>query len=143
MAALRASLEIKSGDDVIGIQVNAKTVKPTANPNQLHAAVKVYTEVTHRRPKQFIADVIAQSVASEGEDLNQWKSIVELWILSGWNPNNVDGMLDMYKKRHQPKESRGKRRVILTNDPPAKTEAETSAMLSEYLKQNGVFNEEN
>ncbi len=124
-------------------KVNAKTVKSSPNPNQMHSAVKVYTEVTHRRPKQFIADVIAQSVASEGEDLNQWKSIVELWILSGWNPNNVDGMLDMYKKRHQPKESRGKRRVILTNEPPVKSEAETSAMLAEYLKQNGVFNEEN
>jgi predicted transcriptional regulator len=120
-----------------------KISKPVVNPNQSHPAVIVYVDVTHRRPKQFIADVIAQNVAFEGEDLNQWKSIVELWILSGWNPNNVDGMLDMYKKRHQPKEQRGKRRVVLTNEPPVKNEAQTSAMLEEYLKENGVFNEEN
>lgn len=120
-----------------------KNSKPVVNPNQSHPAVNVYVDVTHRRPKQFIADVIAQNVASDGEDLNQWKSIVELWILSGWNPNNVDGMLDMYKKRHQPKEQRVKRRVVLTNEPPVKNEAQTSAMLAEYLKENGVFNEEN
>lgn len=120
-----------------------KTTRTATNPNQQHAAVKIYTEVTHRRPKQFVADVIASTVASEGEDLNQWKSIVELWILSGWNPNNIDGMLDMYNKRNQPKEVRVKKRVVLRNDPPVKTEAETSAMLTEYLKENGVFNEEN
>ena len=125
------------------IKPKLKTVKSTANPNQLHSAVKVYTEITHRRPKQFIADVIASTVASDGEDLNQWKSIVELWLLSGWNPNNIDGMLDMYKKRNQPKELRVKRKGVLYNGITAKNEAETSAMLTEYLKENGVFNEEN
>jgi hypothetical protein len=140
----RESVQVTKTEKLeIPTKSRTKTARGATNPNQQHVAVKIYTEVTHRRPKQFVADVIASAVASEGEDLNQWKSIVELWILSGWNPNNIDGMLDMYNKRNQPKELRVKKRVVLRNDSPQKTEAETSAMLSEYLKENGVFNEEN
>jgi predicted transcriptional regulator len=119
-------------------KVKSKDTK-TSNPNQLHPAVLGYVDLTNRRPKQLIADAIANTVASDGDDLDKWKSIVKMWILSGWNPNNIDGMLDMYNKRHQPNDSK-KRRIISIN-PPLKTESEMNTMLDEYLKENGVFNE--
>ncbi len=115
--------------------------KKTSNPNQSNDAVLAYMELTSRRPKQLAADAIAASVSVEETELSRWKSIVKSWILSGWNPNNVDGMIDMYNKRQLPVDNRRKR--VISLNPPEKTESEMNAMLSEYLKDNEVFNEEN
>lgn len=123
------------------VNVSKKSVKSNVNPNQLHPAVVGYVELANRRPKQMIADVIASAVSNEPEEIARWKTIVKTWILSGWNPNNIDGMLDLYNKRQMPSDNRRKR--IITLNPPEKTEADMNAMLNEYLKENGNFHEEN
>lgn len=113
-----------------------KSPRPSkGNPNQQHPAVLAYVEVSSRRPKQFVANAIAETVANEGDDLDAWKNIVKSWIMNGWNPINVDGMLNMYRNRNQPSESnRQKRRIVLTDLPQPSMETQ-AAKLEEYLRE--------
>jgi hypothetical protein len=117
--------------------------KPKGNPNQFHPAVVAYVEATHRRPKGFVADTIAQQVAPEGVDFESWKTIVQQWVLTGWNPNNVDGMLEMYAKKHTPQTSKQRKRIVLNSVKTEKSAEVVSAEFEEYLRENGVHNEEN
>jgi hypothetical protein len=112
----------------------AKT--PKGNPNQQHPAVLAYMEVTSRRPKQFVANAIAETVANEGVDLDSWKNIVKTWIMNGWNPTNVDGMLNMYRNRNSAEQpSRNRRRIVLTDEVILPSAESQAAKLEEYLRE--------
>jgi hypothetical protein len=120
-----------------------KTVE-TAVSVQHHSAVKAYVEVTHRRPKQFVAETIANAIGDNETDIIAWKDIVKTWVLSGWNPQNVDGMIDMFKNRNNQggKSSNAKRRIVI--DPkPNKTADEMAMHLAEYLQENEEYHEAN
>jgi hypothetical protein len=113
-----------------------KVKQPKGNPNQQHPAVLSYMEVTSRRPKQFVANAIADTVASEGSDLDAWKTVVQTWIMNGWNPTNVDGMLNMYRKRNAPDtQTRQRRRIVLTDEVLLPSAESQAAKLEEYLRE--------
>lgn len=113
-----------------------KAKTPKGNPNQQHPAVLAYMEVTSRRPKQFVANAIAETVASEGIDLDSWKNIVKTWIMNGWNPTNVDGMLNMYRNRNSAEQQpRSRRRIVLTDEVILPSAESQAAKLEEYLRE--------
>lgn len=123
-----------------------RTQKSTvAQPSaQQHAAVKAYVDVTHRRPKHFVADAIALAVGDDETVISAWKEVVKTWLLSGWNPQNVDGMLDMFKNRNnQTTKQNGTRRRVVIDPKPNKTVSELEQQLADYLKENEAYHEAN
>lgn len=117
----------------------------TANPNQQHSAVKTYVEITHRRPKHIVADAIANAIPDTEGELNAWREVVKQWVLSGYNPMNVDGMIDMYKNRNNPQQQnrQTKRRIVIDNTQPMNSPEVYAARFEEYMKENEAYLEAN
>lgn len=57
-------------------------------------SVVIYREITHLTPN----DIQRQLIAERATDCERWRHIVTKWIASGWNKNNVAGMLELYAK---------------------------------------------
>jgi hypothetical protein len=70
-----------------------KTDKPVVVSPQNHPAVLAYTEVSRRKP----SNVIAEQIINEVTDVEKWAATVKEYVLRGWNPMNISGMLKLYK----------------------------------------------
>lgn len=62
-------------------------------------AARVFHNRTGRWPKRTLYRRIHDAV----DDLEFWGEVVATYVALGWNPTNVDGMLDWYKRRELPK----------------------------------------
>jgi hypothetical protein len=136
-------------DDIFASEVVIE--KPPAKPkttrkatpkeptSQQNPAVLAYVEVTQRRPKQFVADAIANTVNEN--DVDAWKQIVKQWILSGWNPTNIDGMLNMFQNRMNPAMNKQGKRKVIDTSISLQTPEEHAAKLEAYLRENGAYEE--
>ncbi len=61
-----------------------------------HPALAAYRSETHLNvSKTWQAEVI-QKVGGDGGDINRWRGIVRAWVGSGWNKQNVKGMLEAF-----------------------------------------------
>lgn len=122
-------------EEVPSVAKPKKAKKPsTGNPSQQHLAVIAYMECTNRRPKHLIADTIATTVSENEADIVFWKQVVTAWVLLGWNPQNVDGMLSMYRNKTIPS-SQPKRKVNLS--VPVVSVDEQESRLAQYLQEYG------
>jgi len=70
-----------------------KAEKPVVISPQNHPAVLAYTEVSRRKP----SNVIAEQIINEVVDVEKWAATVKEYVLRGWNPMNISGMLKLYK----------------------------------------------
>ena len=70
-----------------------KADKPVVVSPQNHPAVLAYTEVSRRKP----SNVIAEQIINEVTDVEKWSATVKEYVLRGWNPMNISGMLKLYK----------------------------------------------
>lgn len=62
--------------------------------------IAAYREVAHRFPnKSLYADIIS---AVPESDIEFYKQVVKAWIGLGWNPSNIAGQLEAYKRREIP-----------------------------------------
>lgn len=71
--------------------------KRVENPYKGHPAIVAYRQVTKRNIKTGLQAMVAKSVGDEPANVQRWKEVVEKYIAKGWNPMNIDGMLDKYK----------------------------------------------
>jgi hypothetical protein len=76
-----------------------RTPKPTTPPPE---AVKIVQTETHRYPPKSWFGTIADTVGTEPDNLTRWRRVVHAWVGSGYNPQNVQGMLDAYKRNEIP-----------------------------------------
>jgi hypothetical protein len=75
------------------------------------AAVEYYRSCTNRYPNRVqIRDIDA--AVTNLTQLNVWKQSVDLWMRKGWNPQNIDGMLEVFKNGGKSKYDRGKDNAI-------------------------------
>ena len=61
-------------------------------------AIAAYREVTHLYPPRGIWDDVASAVT----DVDRWRRVVKAWVALGWNPRNIAGMLDYYRRGEIP-----------------------------------------
>jgi hypothetical protein len=61
-----------------------------------HPAIQAYREITNHYPRRNTFGVIIDTIGTE--DIDLWCEIVRSWILHGWNPYNIAGMLDCFKR---------------------------------------------
>ena len=75
---------------------------PQKRPKLSPPAVLAFRRAAHRYPpKSWYADV-DQAVGRQETDLQFWHDVVKAWVGLGWNPTNVSGMLDCFKRRQLP-----------------------------------------
>lgn len=67
-----------------------------------HPAVITYREVAH-----FTAPPAARDDLCKVSDVDHWRDVVKTWIKKGWNPRNIDGMLDVYKNGFKQDQRKG------------------------------------
>ena len=65
-------------------------------------AVQVYRDVRRRFPAQELWDGIAKEVGTDEPSLAFWREVLQAWVARGYNPMNVKGPLDWFKKREIP-----------------------------------------
>ena len=85
-----------------------KTAKTPPPP-----AVAVFRDVMAFYPRKTLWDMIASEVGEREEDLAFWREVVMVWAALGWNPRNVGGMLEFYRRRVLPPGNNGFRKAVL------------------------------
>lgn len=73
------------------------TPKPSKNPKSVapfmdNEAVLIYKDLAHNTPVEAVRAEIAARVTN----LSKWRDIVTDWVMHGYNPRNLRGMLDKY-----------------------------------------------
>lgn len=90
--------------------------KPKAQPAKgngkaafaiMPVAVAQFRAVTRRTPRHELWDDIARTVGDKAADLDFWTRVITRWNGCGWNPMNVDGMLECFRKRQLPSTAPG------------------------------------
>lgn len=76
-----------------GKQVTRQTRKPPRDPLLDNPAVIAYREAAHNTPNQEQRAAIARLI----DDIPRWQQVLSDWMLHGWNPRNVAGMLEKYR----------------------------------------------
>ena len=77
-------------------------------PQPLPEGVKVFREVRRSFPTKETYAMIEEAVGSLPENLNFWKQVLVQYAALGWNPRNVAGALEFYKRRELPKAKGGR-----------------------------------
>jgi hypothetical protein len=77
-----------------------KEKAPKASPPE---PVEVYRQVMEKYPKRNTWNDIALTVIPHNGNMGLWRDIVTAWKLHGWNPGNIAGMLDCWRKGEIPK----------------------------------------
>lgn len=65
-------------------------------------AVEKFREVSQKYPNKALYSLIAETVGEKAEDVQFWGEVILAYIGMGWNPVNVNGMLEFYRKRVLP-----------------------------------------
>jgi len=92
--------------------------KATGNPAQHHPAVIAYTEVTRRRPPHAVAEQIAAAIS----DIERWKQCVRDYVMNGWNPQNITGMIRVYNGEMKLRTGRKSIAIDILHAPAADTQ---------------------
>lgn len=106
-------------------ELPAKPISP-----QQHPAVQAYCDVVKRKPSNVIAEQIIEQVT----DVNKWTTAVKTYVMKGWNPLNIDGMLKLYRGEINP-DATAKKRVLdlsIAHQPPD----EAQRQWERYLQEN-------
>jgi hypothetical protein len=86
----------------------SKKKKSPAPKREIPPAVQVYREVRRRFPAQELWDGMAKEVGGDESSLAFWRKVLKTWVARGYNPMNVEGPLEWFKKREIPQNGSGK-----------------------------------
>ena len=81
-------------------EITTKTTKTDKPPTP--EAIKVFRQNAHRYPPKSWYEKITDAVGEDPADLEFWGKVVFGYIGSGWNPGNVQNMLNFYNERNVP-----------------------------------------
>lgn len=79
-----------------------KEKKPKPEKAGVHPAISAFREKAQAYPAKGQFSTIETIIGDVPENLERWGKTVEAWILVGWSPRNVAGMLDFFKRRELP-----------------------------------------
>lgn len=77
-----------------------KTTTPREPPPP---AIATFREKTERYPPKAVWSIITDAVGEDETNLKRWGETIVGWLGMGWNPTNVNGMLEFYRKNEIPK----------------------------------------
>lgn len=84
--------------------IDTEDTKPAKKnrSRDLPIAVQKFYEVRHRTPPKETWAMIQDTVGTEKAKLDFWKDVLVKYAALGWNPMNVDGALEWFKKGELP-----------------------------------------
>lgn len=78
---------------------NKKEIKKKGAKRQpVPPGVGIYRAIVKRYPNKLTYPVIHKAVGEKPDDLARWKAVIEAWILKGYNPHNVEGLVRVFKE---------------------------------------------
>lgn len=80
-----------------------------SQPKERHPFVVAFQEQFRRNPNKTQTLELEQLPAA---DVDRWRDLLRLWALSGWNPSNIGGMIDRYKKESPAAGATSKTRIV-------------------------------
>ena len=83
--------------------------KTAAKKTEHYPAVETFREAAGAYPVKALWVSMHEAIGSAPDDLEFWRQVVHGWIVKGWNPRNLSGMFDFYKRRELPTEANGRR----------------------------------
>ena len=104
-----------------------RTAKKSETPPQIAA----YREIAHRYPNKSLYDDITSAVPES--DIDFYKQVVKAWIGLGWNPSNIAGQLEAYKRREIPHKN-GQSNGIGSTPQPAPIAPDREAALARAFR---------
>lgn len=119
----------KTENDPLDIKLHTETTKGRAKRPPAHPAITAFREVAHAYPSKAQWPAIIETVGDDPDNISLWRSVVGGYILLGWNPRNVAGMLDYYRRREVPQTKR-----------PGAVQPSKSDNIAEALRILGVEN---
>lgn len=111
----------------------ATRVKAPKQPKEsppVHPAVAIYNQIAKRRCQPVIAEQIIATVT----DIPKWEAAIRDYILQGWNPLNVAGMLRLYTGEMSIKGRKKQYDLSIPSNVPAH---DTKRQWEEYLLSEG------
>ena len=72
--------------------VTPASYKPSRLPSPVPDPVSTYRSLAHLTPKASQRRILNAQVT----DLRLWQETLEHWLMHGWNPHNLTGMLELY-----------------------------------------------
>jgi len=84
----------------LGKDDSADKPRRTAKKSETPPQIAAYREIAHRYPNKSLYDDITSAVPES--DIDFYKQVVKAWIGLGWNPSNIAGQLEAYKRREIP-----------------------------------------
>ncbi len=79
------------------MHLSMSTEPKKRDPNLDNQAVKKYREIIHLQANYLQREVIAETVHDSERGLRIWEATLVEWMLAGYSPKNVLGMLKQYK----------------------------------------------
>lgn len=76
--------------------------KPKAAKAPNPAAVEAFRAAANTYPNKALWQSMAEAVGDQPDDVAFWQQVVGAWIAKGYNPQNVAGMFDFFKRRELP-----------------------------------------
>ena len=96
-------------------------------------AVNIFRENAHRFPPKAWWSEVIQTVGEQIADLERWGQVVKCYVGLGWNPGNVRGMLDFFKRNEIPPD--GKARNNPNGNGTQKPKRHTSSPTPEQIAE--------
>jgi hypothetical protein len=75
---------------------------PAPQPPLPAPALDIYRHVTGRYPPKGAEPLILEAGITTEPDRQRWERVIRCYIGCGWNPRNIQGMLDYYRRGELP-----------------------------------------
>ena len=62
-----------------------------------HPAITTYRDVVRRQVLVALRVEVATSIGDKPEDILRWEKHLKKWLGKGWNPGNIEGLLESFK----------------------------------------------
>jgi hypothetical protein len=100
----------QGGDIAMSPEPSLTVIKPSINRGEKrpkderlkHPAIVAYRDIAKLTPPESLRDDVISAI---GDDFLRWGNIVKRWIGNGWNPRNINGMLEYYANGGNKKEA--------------------------------------
>lgn len=83
-----------------------RPTRPRSGPPSEHPAVSAYEEKAQQGMNTAQRKEVIGLVGVTPENVTRWRKVVHGWMMMGWNPRNVNGMLDYYQRSEIPGQDR-------------------------------------
>lgn len=82
---------------------NAEKKTQTSKDKTTPPSVEAYREGAGRYPAKHLWQMMDDAIGQDEKKVSLWRDVVSGYVLMGWNPSNVAGMFEYYKRAEIPK----------------------------------------